>query len=203
MHLLWLFTKVNYNRLIFLVSSHHTLCVTWLTSVLCFVEKCKHLFIASYHIRNTDKHNICDVLVCDTCFIEKSEQFFLHVFPVRENTILLFSKNHGNSEFLTYGPIFCNSDTIHFNLSYSPNFFIQNNRINQSWKVRSYFLQDLALDASSNSLLSSNLSMRRECQEFPKMVENSKSPKKLHVSILKMNSLHSLHLTCRITPRSH
>ncbi len=61
-----------------------------------------------------------------------------------------------------------------------------------------------ALDASSNSLLSRILSMRRECglsacqecREFPKKPSKTrKAKKKLHVTTLKMNSLH---MTCRV-----
>ncbi len=53
----------------------------------------------------------------------------------------------------------------------------------------------LALDESSN------LFKRRECrhvENFLKIFKNSKSQKKLRVTILKMNYLHSLHLTCRV-----
>ncbi len=58
-----------------------------------------------------------------------------------------------------------------------------------------------------------NLFMCRECQIVKKWrmstisqetsQELGKSKKKLHVAILKMNSLHSLHLTCRVMNSRH
>ncbi len=57
----------------------------------------------------------------------------------------------------------------------------------------------LALGASSNSLPSSNLCTCWECREFPKNPPKTwKVKKKSHVTILKMNSLHSLHLMCPV-----
>ncbi len=64
----------------------------------------------------------------------------------------------------------------------------------------------LALAASSNYLLSSNLSMRRECwnvdmSQMSRKLEKSK--KKLHVSILKVNSLHFNMSTLHINVNLH
>ncbi len=48
------------------------------------------------------------------------------------------------------------------------------------------------------------LSTSRECLKFPKKcTKTQKVKKKLHVTILKMNSLHSLHMTCRIMNSRH
>ncbi len=54
----------------------------------------------------------------------------------------------------------------------------------------------LALGTSSNSLLSSDLSTCQECRKFQKTPQKVK--KKLHVTVLKMNSLHSPHLMCQV-----